>query len=174
MKMNSSKISLRPFELSDVDDFMLMVGDDRAMRFTRWNTFTSKEDALMQLKNVCMVHPWCRSICLDDRSVGLISVRPASGDDRCRAEIGYGLAVDYWGQGITTIAVKMALPIVFKEMPYLLRIQALVDPENKASQRVLEKVGFIKEGLLRNYTFHKGVIRDVIFYGFLSTDSILD
>ncbi|XP_043702719.1 uncharacterized protein LOC122652901 [Telopea speciosissima] len=170
MKMNSSKISLRPFELSDVDDFMLMVGDDRVTQFTRWNTFTSKEDALIYLKNVCIVHPWCRSICLDDRSVGLILVRPESGDDRCKAEIGYALVADYWGQGITTIALKMALSIVFKDMPYLVRLQALVDLENKASQRVVEKVGFIKEGLLRKYAFNRGVIRDMIFYSFLSTD----
>lgn len=172
--MNSSNISLRPFELSDVDDFMVMVGDDQVTQFTRWNTFTSREEALNYLKIVYIPHPWCRSICLDDRSIGLIFVKPASGDDACRAEIGYALAANYWGQGVATRALKKVLSSVFKDMPYLVRLQALVDVDNKASQRVLEKAGFLREGVLRKYAFNKGELRDSVIYSFLSTDPILD
>ena len=172
--MESCRISLRPFKLSDVEDFMSWAGDDRVTRYVRWNTITSREEAFKYLKEVAIPHPWRRSICLDDRSIGYISVKPESGDDRCRAHTGYALGWEYWGQGIVTVALKMALSIVFKEFPDLVRVQALVEVENKGSQRVLEKVGFLKEGLLRKYGFNKGEVRDMFIYGFLSTDPIPD
>ncbi|KAK3042177.1 hypothetical protein RJ639_001297 [Escallonia herrerae] len=71
----------------------------------------------------------------------------------------------------------MAISMVFKEFPYLVRLEALVEEDNKGSQRVLEKVGFQKEGFqkegfLRKYGFNKGEIRDMITYSFLSIDKI--
>ncbi|MCI72374.1 putative N-acetyltransferase, partial [Trifolium medium] len=50
------------------------------------------------------------------------------------------------------------------------RLEALVDVENVGSQRVLEKAGFQKEGVLRKYWFMKGKSRDVIMFSYLSTD----
>ncbi|KAJ4722489.1 Acetyltransferase (GNAT) domain protein [Melia azedarach] len=171
--MHPSRISLRPFKLSDVDDFLKWASDHRVTRYLRWNTITSREEALAYIENVAIAHPWRRSICLDDRSIGYISIKPESGDDRCRAHVGYAVAAEYWGGGIVTAALKMAVSKVFDDMPDLVRLHALVEVENKASQRVLEKVGFLKEGLLRKYGFCKGEIRDMFVYSFLSTDKIL-
>ncbi|KAG2694965.1 hypothetical protein I3760_08G168700 [Carya illinoinensis] len=172
MEVDSSRISLRPFKLTDVDDFMLWAGDDQVTRNLRWKTTTSKEEALTFIKDVCIPHPWHRSICIDDRSIGFISVFPWSGDDRCKADIGYGIATKYWGQGITTRVVKIALSQVFKDFPDLVRLQAFLYVENKTSQRVLEKAGFQREGLLRKYTFVKGRLVDLLLYSVLSTDSL--
>ena len=83
------------------------------------------------------------------------------------------MGTDYWGQGIVTAALKIAVSKVFKEFPDLVRIEAMVEVENKGSQKVLEKVGFLKEGLLRKYGFCKGEIRDMFIYSFLVTDSLL-
>lgn len=168
----SSRISIRPFKVTDVDDFMSWASDDQVTRFLRWKTFTSKEEALTFIKDICVPHPWRRSICVNDHcSISFISVFPGSGDDRCRANMGYALATKHWGPGITTKAVKIALSQVFKDLPDLVRLQAFVDVENKASQRVLEKTGFPKEGLLRKYCYIKGKITDLLAYSFLWTDS---
>ncbi|KAJ0080160.1 hypothetical protein Patl1_23385 [Pistacia atlantica] len=170
-EIDLSSITLRPFKLTDVDDFMVWAGDDQVMKFIRWNTFTSKEEALTYIKDVCFPHPWRRSICIDDHSIGFVSIFPGSGGDRCRADIGYAIAVRYWGQGIATRAVKIALVEVFKDFPDVLRLQAYVSVENKASQRVLEKAGFHQEGLLRKYSYIKGKLRDLYIYSFLAPDS---
>ena len=172
--MESSRISVRPFKLSDAADLMSWGGDDRVTRYLRWNTITSREEAVKYLTEVAIPHPCRRSICLDDRSIGYISVKPESGDDRCRAHLAYALGWEYWGQGIVTAALKMTLSTVFKEFPYLVRLESLVEVENKASQRVLEKAGFLQEGLLRKYGFNKGEVRDMFIYSFLFTDSIPD
>ncbi|XVE81640.1 hypothetical protein DITRI_Ditri15bG0081400 [Diplodiscus trichospermus] len=58
---------------------------------------------------------------------------------KCRGSISYALGSKYWGKGIVTKAVKMVVPIVFKEFPDVERVEGLVVVDNKASQRVLEK-----------------------------------
>ncbi|KAL7124330.1 hypothetical protein ABFS83_14G041300 [Erythranthe nasuta] len=81
--------------------------------------------------------------------------------------MGYAVAVGNWGKGIATVAVKMAVPQVFDEFPQLRRVQAFVNVENTASQRVLEKSGFTKDGFMRNYFYLKGEIQDVFVFQYL-------
>ncbi|EXB63470.1 putative N-acetyltransferase p20 [Morus notabilis] len=171
--MDSSRISLRPLKLSDANDLLEWAGDDRVTRHSRWNTITSIEEALAYIEKFATPHPWYRSICLDDRSIGFISVKPESGEDRCRAHVSYVLGADHWGKGITTTALRMTISLVFKEFHDLVRLETVVEIENSASQRVLEKAGFLKEGHLRKYGFSKGEIKDVFVYSLLSTDKIL-
>jgi RimJ/RimL family protein N-acetyltransferase len=175
MTMNLSRITLRPFKLSDVDDFMLVAGDDRVTRYTRRETFASREQALCYIQDVCIPHPWTRSICIDNQTIGFISISPAGSgddDDRCRAEIGYAIAANYWGQGICTKAMKVAVSQVFKDIPDLVRIQAFVSVENQASERVLEKTGFLREGILRKFSYVKGRVKDVAIFSLLSEDAL--
>lgn len=171
--MDLSRISLRPFKLSDADEFLKWASDDRVTRYLRWNTITSKGEALTYIKKVAIPHSWRQSICLDDHSIGYFSIKPESGDDKCRAHVSYAVAAEYWGRGIVTEATKMTISKVFKDFPDLVRLEAMVEVENRGSQRVLEKVGFLKEGLLRKYGYCKGEIRDMFIYSFLSTDKIL-
>ncbi|XP_027351010.1 uncharacterized protein LOC113862051 [Abrus precatorius] len=173
MAMNLSSITLRPFKLSDVDDFMLVAGDDRVNCYTRRDTFVSREQALTFIRDVCMPHPWTRSISVEDKTIGYVSVTVGSDEAKCRAEIGYAIAAKYWGQGFGTKALKMAVSQVFKDFPHLVRIEAFVVPQNKASQRVLEKVGFLKEGVLRKYAYVKGSVKDVVVFSLVLEDTHL-
>ncbi|KAL9140494.1 hypothetical protein ABFS82_14G040800 [Erythranthe guttata] len=172
--MDPSQITLRPFKPSDAEDLLTWAGDDRVTKYGRWKTLETKEEALVFINQLCIPHPWRRSICVDDRSVGFVSALPGSGDERCRADMGYAVAVGNWGKGIATAAVKMAVPQVFDEFPQLRRVQAFVNVENTASQRVLEKAGFTKDGLMRKYFYLKGEIQDVFVFSILSPDSDSD
>ena len=67
-----------------------------------------------------------------------------------RASIGYELARNYWRQGIMTEALSAIIDYGFGEME-LNRLEAVVMPENTASIKMLEKLGFRKEGLLEEY-----------------------
>lgn len=163
-------VSLRPLGMSDVDDFMVWATDDSVSRFCSWNTYTSVEAAKAYINDHVLPHPYFRAICLDGRPVGAISLAPGTGSNACRAELGYVLASAHWGHGIATRAVKMVVSSVFDEWPELERVEALVDVQNPASQRVLEKAGFHKEGVLRKYYMRKGRARDSVMYSFLSTD----
>ena len=77
----------------------------------------------------------------------------------CRAEIGYDLAPDCWGQGYMTEALRAAIQHGFEHMG-LNRIDALVYTHNDRSIRLLQRLGFRHEGLLRDYFCLDGVFYD--------------
>ncbi|XP_075477469.1 uncharacterized protein LOC142518561 isoform X1 [Primulina tabacum] len=166
----SNEITLRPIALSDIDDFMVWATDDRVSNFCTWDAYTSKHQAFQFINDVAIPHPWFRVICINNRAVGSISVTPNS--EGCRAELGYVLAFEHWGKEIVTRAVKMVASNIFKEWPELKRLQALVNVENKGSQRVLEKAGFLREGVLRKYLTTKGRCSDMVIFSFLCTDLV--
>ncbi|KAK6913960.1 GNAT domain [Dillenia turbinata] len=157
------EIILRPYDFSDVDDFIKWADDEEVIKPSRLRHFSSREDALNYMKDNIMPHPWYRAICLsDNRPIGFIAVVPGSGPNICRGRISYALGSKYWGQGITTMAVKKVVSSVFQEFPNIERLETIVDVQNEASQKVLEKVGFAREGVLRRYCFDNvGNIADV-------------
>ncbi|EYU32738.1 hypothetical protein ABFS82_14G041000 [Erythranthe guttata] len=167
--MDLSRITLRPFNQSDAEDILSWIGDDRVTKSDRMKTLKSKEEALSFIGRES-TNLWRRSICIEDRSIGMLTVYLGSDDEACRGEIGYALAVEYWGKGITTRAVEMAVPKVFDEFPQIVRLQGMTNVENKGSRRVLEKAGFKMDGLMRKYFYLKGQIQDVV-YSVLSPDS---
>ncbi|KAK4749550.1 hypothetical protein SAY87_026999 [Trapa incisa] len=169
--IDSERITVRPFEPADADDYFSWASDDRVVRNLRRTPLTARDQALATIIDVCIPHPWRRSICVDGRSVGFVSVNPGSGDHRCRADISYALATDFWGRGVATAAVKLAVARVFGDLGEVLRLQAFVDVGNRASQRVLEKAGFQREGMLRKYTYLKGELKDLYLYSLLSADT---
>ncbi|CAL1411309.1 unnamed protein product [Linum trigynum] len=168
----SETVTLRRLEVSDVDDFMVWAGDERVAKFCTWEPCTNKDQALDFIKSRVITHPWLRAICLEGRPIGtILMTRDSGGGDACRAEIGYHVAWQHWGKGIATAAVKMAVKEVFAEWgPQLERVEGLVDAENVGSQRVLEKAGFCREGLLRKYFVLKGRTCDMVMFSILATD----
>jgi ribosomal-protein-alanine N-acetyltransferase len=83
--------------------------------------------------------------------------------------IGYDLARPYWRKGIMSEALLLVIHYGFSSLK-LNRIQALVIPGNSASVRVLMKLGFEEEGLLRDYAFFKGRYNDLISFALLKRD----
>ena len=105
-----------------------------------------------------------RAIVADDNIVGNISVEQKS-DVYCKdGEIGYLLLTDFWSKGIMTEAVRQICDIAFAELD-IIRITGLVYAPNIASQRVLEKNGFVREGLQRNAVYKDGKVYDLCVYG---------
>lgn len=85
---------------------------------------------------------------------------------RRTGEIGYWLGEEFWGKGIATEAVKLLVQYGFEELE-LIRIFAGVFEHNLGSMRVLEKVGFEKEGISRKAVIKNGKILDEHRYAIL-------
>lgn len=83
--------------------------------------------------------------------------------------IGYSMDQHFVGRGIATEAVNLVLAFGFKTLN-IHRIEAYVAPKNEASVRVLEKAGFVREGLLRQLLFINGVWVDHYMYAMLQKD----
>jgi [ribosomal protein S5]-alanine N-acetyltransferase len=86
-----------------------------------------------------------------------------------RAELGYVLGRAHWGKGLMQEALEALVGCAFGSMG-LRRLEAEVDPRNRASARLLQRVGFTKEGLLRQRWVAKGEARDVEMYGLLRSE----
>ena len=79
--------------------------------------------------------------------------------DGHRAEIGYDLAKEHWGRGVMPLAVSAMLDWGFERLG-LHRIEATVMEGNQRSARVLDKLGFLREGTMRDYKLVRGEYRD--------------
>jgi len=86
-----------------------------------------------------------------------------------RVEIGYDLCPDDWGQGLMLEALQALIRYGFEEMD-LNRIEATTHTENQRSQHVLRKLGFQREGLLREYYCRDGIYNDQIQYSLLKRE----
>lgn len=91
-------------------------------------------------------------------------------DDGCRrAEIGYEMDAAVWGQGYMQEALVALLNYGFNEMN-LNRVEADIVPHNLGSAKTLERLGFIREGLLRERWIVEGNVSDSAIYGLLRSD----
>ena len=86
-----------------------------------------------------------------------------------RAEIGYWISREARGGGLCTRAVKL-LSRWSLELLELERVELLAHPANEASQRVAERAGYTREGLLRRYRTRHGVREDLVMFSLLPED----
>lgn len=100
---------------------------------------------------------------VDGELVGGIGLHPQSDISRMNAELGYWLGEPYWGQGIGTQAVRQMVAHGFATLP-IDRIFAIPFGSNRASQRVLEKAGFVLEGRFAGTLVKNGRREDELVY----------
>lgn len=106
------------------------------------------------------------AITANDKVIGSISAFRQENIHKQTAEIGYYIAEEYWGKGITSQAIIQLCDFVFANSD-IIRIYAEPFALNYASCRVLEKAGFQLEGILRNNAVKKGKILDMKMYSLL-------
>ena len=108
-----------------------------------------------------------RAIIIEGRAAGSIGVFVRNDVYEKSAELGYWLAEDFWGKGIMTEAVRRMCEEGFAQWDDLLRIYAEPFAHNAGSRRVLEKVGFSLEGVMRRGVYKRGQVFDFCMYALL-------
>jgi RimJ/RimL family protein N-acetyltransferase len=111
--------------------------------------------------------PGAVAIEVEGAAVGGIGLIPGTDVNRHTAELGYWLGEALWGWGITTAAIRGFRPWACETFQ-VTRLYAHVFASNPASMRVLEKCGFVREGLLRRHARKDGVYLDELIYGWIS------
>lgn len=104
-------------------------------------------------------------------AVGGIGIHPQEDIHRRNAELGYWLAEPFWGQGIVSRAIPQAVAFAFKNYN-IDRVFARPFGSNLASQRVLEKNGFMLEARFTQTLIKNGVLQDELVYGLRREDWI--
>ncbi len=116
---------------------------------------------MIDFKEGVSAHFYLKPVENPDDIIGAIGLSGIVYGSFCSAYLGYKLDKNFVGRGFTTMAVEMMVEYAFKELE-LHRIEANVIPRNKASLRVLEKCGFVNEGLSKYYLNVHGMWEDHI------------
>ena len=103
-----------------------------------------------------------------DEIIGTCAFAGWSAEHR-RAEIGYALRRDRWGEGIMAEVLPELIRFGFEQMN-LNRIEADADPRNGRSIRNLERLGFVREGVMRQRYLVNGELQDAIVFSLLRRD----
>jgi ribosomal-protein-alanine N-acetyltransferase len=105
----------------------------------------------------------------DDRLLGGLSLYNVRGDTACSGTLGYWIGQPFARSGYMSEALAALLDFCFEELK-LNRVEAACLPENEASQRLLRKAGFVREGFARQYLSINGAWRDHLLFALLAED----
>lgn len=159
---------IRPFRLEDAADLAAALNNPAILNNLRDGLpypYT-KRDATDFIRSTLSADPdknFSFAIVVADRVVGSIGAFRQENIHSRTAEMGYYIAQDQWGKGLTTRAVRELCALLFAQTD-LLRIFAEPFSHNAASCRVLEKAGFLREGILRQNAVKNAQIVDMILY----------
>jgi len=166
MQLTLQQCTLRPWRLDDAES-LARHANNRKIWLTVRDLFPhpyTVQDAREFLQRAMSEQPELK-FCVDIKgaAVGGVGVHPGHDVHRHTATIGYWLGEEFWGRGIMTEAVAAVTDFCFPNYA-LRRISAEVFSTNPASARVLEKVGFILEGRLKNHVLKGGETLDSLLY----------
>ncbi|GGH20073.1 GNAT family N-acetyltransferase [Paenibacillus segetis] len=170
----SERFTLRKEEANDRYDIYELYSKEDVVKYMPFTPFTSVEDAINEMnwyQKIFKEQSGLRWMIEDSESKKVIGTCGFLNYEKIhnRIEIGYDLTPDFWGKGIMTEVVKCIMDFGFLTMK-LNKIEAKVEPGNEASIRLMFKLGFHKEGVLRQHEFEKGKYIDLAIFSKLKSE----
>jgi ribosomal-protein-alanine N-acetyltransferase len=172
--IETERLRLRHLEESDTDSLFEIFSDEEAMRFWSWTPFKERAQAEKLLAEIHdhfrqkSLFQWGIALRSSDLVIGTTTLFRYDEQSR-RAELGYILNRRYWGKGYIGEALSALFDFAFGKLN-LNRLEADIEPRNLASVKTVERLGFQKEGLLRERWIVGDDIQDSLFYGLLRKD----
>ncbi len=171
--LHGPTLTLRPPRPDDVPALFALGSDPEVTNWFSWGPYRSADEPAAYVRraaerleagiqlDLLMVHA-------DHGPVGVTGLSEWSTRDR-RAIVGTWFGRPYWGTGLNAESKALIGHLAF-EIYRLQRLGAYADTRHERSQRALEKVGFVREGLLRGWHRHGQDQKDVAFYGLLRSE----
>ncbi|WP_100643495.1 GNAT family N-acetyltransferase [Alteromonas facilis] len=158
-------LTLRPLQSLDEPDLVNSLNNPNVTRFLSSNIPQpySSEDARWWVDTGCNIDTIVRAIEWDGSFCGTVGVYLQKNEYAHAAELGYWLDEAFWGRGIATQAVEAFINWLAITTA-ITRIYNPVTSSNLASIRVMEKLGFVCEGRLRNSVTHNGAFFDELLF----------
>ncbi|HRG58092.1 MAG TPA: GNAT family protein [Bacteroidia bacterium] len=163
-------ISLRPWEMSDLSNLTMYANNPKiAQNLTNAFPHPYSNEAGIKFIEMARSHFPVQifAICNNNEAIGGIGVHPQHDIHEKCAELGYWLAENYWGKGIMSQAVIHMINYTFNNFD-VIRLYARPFSSNMASQKVLEKCGFIHEATLKKSIYKNGVFLDELIYSIVN------
>jgi ribosomal-protein-alanine N-acetyltransferase len=174
-ELATERLRLRAPRSRDAPALLAILGDPEVTRYHNMLTLTTLAEARAALERLEQRFTardairWAIELVEDGEMIGTVGLLRFDFEHR-HAEVGYEIARRWWGRGLTPEAVAAVIRYGFSVLD-LHRIEAGVLPDNDASVRVLQKLGFLEEGLRRDYLYSKGRFHSFRWFSLLETDA---
>lgn len=172
--LHTTRLTLRFLRADDAAALYPIFADQEAMRYWSSTAWTDPAQADAHIETALA---GCRAgstlslaitVTGEDVAIGVCRLYAFSTQNR-RCDIGYMLSRDRWGKGYMQEALAALIDHAFGPLD-LLRIEADIDPRNRASATLLERLHFVHEGHMRQRWLVGGELCDTDFYGLLRQD----
>ena len=169
--LTTPRLHLRHPGPDDAEQILAVFGDREAMRYWSHEPLADLEAARRYLADIDAgfaerrLLQWAVTEPTEDRLIGTVTLCRISEANR-RCEVGFMLARSHWGRGIASEAVHRVIHFALDDLG-MHRIEADIDPRNRASERLLSRLGFRREGHLRDRWFTYGAFSDSALYGLI-------
>ena len=172
--LETERLFLRRVATEDINEIFLLRSNKETMKFIPRPLVKTEEDTMAHIALIDSKIEaneginWAITLKNKPKLIGIIGhyrIKP----ENYRAEIGYMLLPEYHGKGIITEAIREVVKYGFEKMK-LHSIEAIIDPKNYASEKVLQKNGFVKEAHLIENEYYEGRFLDTVIYSKLNKD----
>lgn len=169
--IETERLVLRRIINDDVNEVFELRSNAETMKYIPRPLVKNNEDALA---HIAMIEEkietnvginWGITLRDNPKLLGIIGYYRMQ-PENYRAEIGYMLLPEFHGKGIIPEAVNVLIKYGFENLK-LHSIEAVIDPENYASEKVLQKCGFVKEAHFKESEFYEGRFLDKVIYSLL-------
>jgi len=167
--LDGGGLRLRPLADGDVGAIFELFGDPEVVHLTSIQCLVSEAEARDFIAGIResflsgRLYQW--GIEVEGELVGTCTLAGIDRQHR-RAELGFAVLRRRWGGRVVSLALPPVIDFAFERLG-LHRLEADADPRNEASLRVLERLGFRREGLLRERYFQQGEVQDAVVFGLL-------
>lgn len=163
MELRGHRVLLRPFVWEDAPQLFEIAQDEELARYTYWYPHRSIEDSYQMLQGYVGAERFW-AIELEGQLAGSIAL--LVNFEHQTAEIATWLGRAFWGSGANREAKTLVLDYAFWGLR-VQRVESITHVENTKAQRGLEKMGFLREGVLRRYRYIKGWHWDMVMYAIM-------
>ena len=173
MVVRGPSLTLRYPRAADAPRLFELARDPEVVRHFSWGPYRNAEEPLPWIEDAERRREegeWLEFAIAGpgDELIGVTGLTELSRRDR-RATIGTWLGREYWGTGANRESKALLLALAFRRLG-LNRVTALASPDNERSLAALERIGFVAEGVLREWHIHRGEARDVTILCLLRRD----
>ena len=173
--LESERLYLREITPDDVKEVFAIRSDADTMKYIPRPLAKTQQDALDHIDVIAkgiaddqFIH-WAITLKHETKLIGMICLLRMQ-PENYRTEIGYILNSDFRGLGIMDEAVKTVIRYAFGTLMFH-SMEAVIDPLNGASEKVLLRNNFVKEGHFKQNQYYDGRFLDTVIYSLINKDS---
>ncbi len=174
--LESERLRFRKLTITDAPEILKLRGNPETMKYIPRPLINDIDGSLAHIK---MINDkidenndinWAVTEKGNNKCIGIMGFYRTQ-PEHFRTELGYMITPEHWGKGYVTEAVTVLLDFAFNSLQFH-SIEAVIDSRHTASERVLQKVGFVKEAHFKENFYYNNEFTDTVIYSLLKRNFI--